>query len=152
MKKSRLTTTLRRIGDVEPFTSCTDDELAIVASNTWDHSAPAGSVLTQEGRLGREWIVIVRGTAVVRVGSDEVARLGPGDVIGEVALLDQGVRTATVVAETPVEALVASAPEFDRILARVPSVSRAMLVGLARRLRAADDRLVAGSAGLAATA
>ena len=151
MKKPR-TATLRRIGDVEPFTSCTDDELAIVASNTWDHSAPAGAVLTQEGRLGREWIVIVRGTAVVRVGSDEVARLGPGDVIGEVALLDQGVRTATVVAETPVEALVASAPEFDRILARVPSVSRAMLVGLARRLRAADDRLVAGAAGLAATA
>lgn len=150
--KTHRTTTLRRIGAVEPFTSCTDEELALVAGNTWDHHAPAGTVLTEEGRSAREWIVIVRGTAVVRVGTEEVARLGPGDVIGEVALLDRGVRTATVVAETPVDALVASAPEFDRILARVPSVSRAMLVGLARRLRAADDRMVAAAPGLAATA
>ena len=148
MKSKHHPATLRRIADVEPFTTCTDEELAIVASNTWDHRAPAGSTLTEEGRPGREWLVIVRGTAVVRVGTSEVARLGPGDVVGEVALLDQGARTATVVAETPVEALVASTAEFDRILARVPAVSRAMLVGLARRLRSADDHLLA--AGLAA--
>jgi CRP/FNR family transcriptional regulator, cyclic AMP receptor protein len=146
MKKPR-PAILRRIRDVEPFSSCTDEELEVVARNTSDHHAAAGAVLTEEGRLGREWIVIVRGSAVVRVGTSEVARLGPGDVIGEVALLDRGVRTATVVAETDVEALVASAAEFDRILDRVPAVSRALVVALARRLRDADALLRPRAAG-----
>lgn len=144
MKKPR-SATIRRLRGVRPFAACTDDELSIIASNTWDHRAPAGAVLTEEGRAGREWIVIVRGSAVVRVGTSEVARLGPGDAVGEVALLDRGVRTATVVAETDVEALVASAPEFDRILARVPAVSRALLDALARRLRDTDGLLAPGA-------
>ena len=139
--------TLRRIRDVEPFSSCTDEELAVIAGNTCDHRAPAGTVLAEEGRVGREWIVLVRGSAVVRVGRREVARLGPGDVIGEVALLDHGIRTATVVAETDVETLVASAPEFDRILDRVPAVARSLVVALARRLRDTDALLTPGPAG-----
>jgi CRP-like cAMP-binding protein len=144
--------TLRRIRDVEPFTTCTDQELAIVANNTWDHRARAGSVLTERGGPAREWIVIVRGSASVRVGASEVARLGPGDVVGEVGLLDRGVRTATVVAETDVEALVASTTEFDRILAHVPAVSRSMLSSLARRLRQADDLLASCPGGPQAVA
>lgn len=140
-----LPTSIRALRSLPPFAACTDDELAFVAARIGEHRASAGDVLTAEGRTGREWIVIVEGTAVVRVGSAVTARLGPGDVVGEVALLDHGPRTATVVAETDVEAVVASAAEFTEILVGVPSVARSLLVSLAQRLRAADDRLVRGS-------
>lgn len=129
---------LRRTAHLPPFDACTDAELAFIASRTNDHHARAGDVLAHEGRRGREWIVLVEGTALVTVGGTEVARLGPGDPIGELSLLDDGVRTATVVAETDVEVLVASASEFTEIVAGVPAVARALLVALARRLRATD--------------
>ena len=133
-----LSATARRVRRVPPFSECSDDELAIVVNNTNDHRAAPGAILTEEGRSGREWIVIMSGSAVVRVCGSIVARLGPGDVIGEVALLDHGVRTATVIAETEVTALVANTAEFDRILTYVPSVTRSLLATLARRVRAAD--------------
>jgi len=139
-----LPASLQRIRDVEPFSTCTDAELAFIADHTWDHRAAPGDVLTQEGRLGREWIVIVEGTAVVRVDGLEVARLGPGDAIGEMALLDHGTRTATVVAATELDTLVSSAAEFAQILAAVPSVARSLLVSLARRLRDTNDLLTPG--------
>lgn len=135
---------LRRLRDLPPFAACTDDELAFVAARIGEHRAHPGDVLTEEGRTGREWVVLVEGSAVVRVGSHVLTRLGPGDVVGEVALLDHGSRTATVVAETEVEALVSSAEEFTQILTGVPAVARALLVSLAGRLRAADDLLVHG--------
>ncbi len=136
-----LPTSFQRIRSLRPFAACSDRELAFIVDRTCEYRAPAGDVLTAEGRTGREWIVLVEGTAVVRVGTDVVARLGPGDAIGEVALLDHGPRTATVVAETDVEVLVASAAEFTEILASVPAVARTILVDLATRLRAADELL-----------
>lgn len=142
-----LSPTASRIRDVQPFSACSDDELAIVANNTNDHRAAPGAVLAREGRIGREWIVIVSGSAVVRVCGSEVARLGPGDVIGEVALLDHGPRTATVVADTEVEALVSTNAEFDRILTHAPSVTRSLLGSLARRVRAADELITASDRG-----
>lgn len=136
---------LLRLRELPPFSGCTDDELRFVGARTGEHLARAGDALTEQGRTGREWIVIVRGTAVVRVGSGPVTRLGPGDVVGEVALIDHGSRTATVVAETDVEAIVASATEFAEILVGVPAVARSLLVSLAARLRAADDLLARGA-------
>jgi CRP/FNR family cyclic AMP-dependent transcriptional regulator len=138
-----LPSSLQRLRDLPPFSSCTPSELAFVDDRIWDYRATAGEVLTAEGRTGRELIVIVEGTAVIRVGSREVARLGPGDVVGEVALLDHGSRTATVIAETDVDALVAGSAEFAEILSAVPAVARALLVALARRVRAADELLAA---------
>lgn len=138
-----LPSSLQRLRDLQPFSSCTEAELSYIADRMIDHHAAAGDVLAAEGRTGRELIVIVDGTAVICVGGREVARLGPGDVIGEVALLDHGSRTATVVAETDLEAVVSSAAEFAQILAAVPAVARSLLVALARRLRAADDLLLA---------
>lgn len=134
-------TLLRRLRSIPPFAHCTDDELDAVARNTCDHHAEPGSVLTRAGSTGREWILVVSGTAVVRVGGRDVAHLGPGDAVGEIALLDHGPRTATVVAETHVEALVASAAEFDRLVDEVPAMSRLLLIGLARRLRHADEAI-----------
>lgn len=140
MIRTPLPPKLRQIQSLPPFEACTPAELAFVAHHLSDHHAAPGDHLTVEGRSGREWVVIVEGTAVVRSGADEIARLGPGDAFGEIALLDDGPRTATVVADTAVVSLVASLPEFRAILDVVPSVGRRVLTTMATRLRDADER------------
>ncbi len=134
--------TIERLRHVTLFSACTYDELALISSRTSPHHATAGDVLTREGRIGHEFIVIVAGTAQVLVGDRQVAVLGPGDFFGEIALLDDGPRTATVVAETDLDVEVASQREFAELVAGAPSLARKLLVGLARRLRDADEHLL----------
>jgi CRP-like cAMP-binding protein len=81
-----------------------------------------GDVLCHEGRLGREAFVIISGEVEVSRGSEHLATLGAGAVVGEMALLDRAPRTATVTAAGTVEALVMSAQEFASLLT-VPTVS-----------------------------
>lgn len=134
---------VQQLRSLRPFVACTDADLSYIDRRLAGSTARAGDLLTSEGEAGREMVVIVEGSAVIYVGTRLVARLGPGDVIGEVALLDHDSRTATAIAETDVVALVASASEFAEILAHVPAVARALLIELARRLRAVDEVLLA---------
>lgn len=73
-------------------------------------------VLCREDRIGREAFVIASGTAAVTRGDAHVADVGPGDVVGELALLDHTLRSATVVATGPVTAYVMNSQEFDAVL------------------------------------
>jgi CRP-like cAMP-binding protein len=75
-----------------------------------------GDVLCVEGRLGREAFVIISGEVEVSRGSEHLATLGDGAVVGEMALLGRGPRTATVTAAGDVEALVMNAQEFASLL------------------------------------
>jgi CRP-like cAMP-binding protein len=75
-----------------------------------------GDILCEEGKLGREAFVIVSGEVEVSRGAAHLATLGGGSVVGELALLGHGPRTATVTAAGAVEALVMSAQEFASIL------------------------------------
>jgi len=71
-----------------------------------------GDVLCLEGHVGRQAFIIVSGTAQVSRGDELIATVGPGDVVGELALLGDGYRRASVTAIEPVRALVMSAQEF----------------------------------------
>ena len=102
-----------------------------------------GEVLVEEGTVGREFVVIADGTAVVTVGGETIARVGPGDFVGEVAMLDRGYRTASVVAETDMVVEICGTSEFAALLAGAPTLTRKLLIGLAQRLRTADERLTA---------
>ena len=102
---------------------------------------PAGKVVTSEGQPGREFVVILEGKATVSINGTEIATLGRGDFFGEIALLDGGPRTATVVADTDLVARVISYAEFSQMLEDVPTMARKLLVGVAARLRDADVRL-----------
>jgi CRP/FNR family transcriptional regulator, cyclic AMP receptor protein len=97
---------------------------------------PAGSVLCREGEAGAEFFVLESGTVAVQVGGSQVATLGPGDFFGELALLDAGPRTATVVAETEVHVLVVSRQEFGGLLDQEPQLAVRMLPAIGARLRA----------------
>jgi CRP/FNR family cyclic AMP-dependent transcriptional regulator len=76
-----------------------------------------GDVLCREGQFGRQAFILVSGTAVVSRGDEVLATVGPGDLVGELALLGDGRRTASVTAVEPVRALVMSAQEFNSVLA-----------------------------------
>jgi CRP/FNR family transcriptional regulator, cyclic AMP receptor protein len=76
-----------------------------------------GDVLCLEGHLGRQAFIIVSGTAQVSRGDELIATVGPGDIVGELALLGDGHRRASVTAIEPVKALVMSAQEFASLRA-----------------------------------
>src|ERR1700751_1675183 len=75
-----------------------------------------GAVLTPEGRPGKEFFVVKGGQATCTVRGTSLARFQPGDFFGEMALLDGGPRTATVTADTLMELVVYSSPEFRSML------------------------------------
>jgi CRP-like cAMP-binding protein len=86
-------------------------------------------------------MVMVDGTARVEIGGQTIATIGPGEFFGEIALLDGGPRTATVIAETDTVAEVIGQREFSGLVEDSPHLAKKLLVGLARRLRAADVQL-----------
>jgi CRP-like cAMP-binding protein len=101
-----------------------------------------GDVLCDEGHVGREAFIIVSGTAEVSRGDEVLATVGPGDIVGELALLGEGRRTASVTAVEPVRALVMSPQEFASVLA-LPGVDEEI-----RRIAA--DRLAVAAVPVAA--
>jgi CRP/FNR family cyclic AMP-dependent transcriptional regulator len=104
---------------------------------------PAGKVLTREGEPGREFFVVVDGRARATLGSrTRVDPLGPGSSFGEMSLLDQGPRSATVEAETDMRLHVLDARGFSALISEVPSVARKVLRVMAERLRVAEREAV----------
>jgi CRP/FNR family cyclic AMP-dependent transcriptional regulator len=95
---------------------------------------PAGKVLTREGQQGYEFVIVLEGEVDVRHEDRVVAARGPGEYVGEIALLDKRPRTATVVATTPVSVEVLSRPEFMSLLAQEPELSEQILATMAQRL------------------
>ncbi len=91
-----------------------------------------------EGASGAAFFVITDGQASVMVHGEERARLGPGDHFGEIALLDEGVRSATVIAETDLRCYGLTPWEFRPFVEEHPRVAWKLLQALARRLRTTD--------------
>jgi CRP-like cAMP-binding protein len=98
---------------------------------------PAGKVLTRLDDVGQEFFVIITGEARVMRGEQRLAHLGPGSFFGEMALLDGGKRSATVVTDTAVEVFVLSEREFADLLRQSQTVGQNMLRIMSQRLRAA---------------
>jgi CRP/FNR family cyclic AMP-dependent transcriptional regulator len=124
------------------FSGCTADELELIDQAADELDVPAGKVLMQQDAQGREAVVVVSGTASVSRGGEVIATVGPGDCVGELALLDGGLRTATVTALEPMVVQVISSVRFGPLLADVPSLSTKLLASVASQLRSLDDRLV----------
>jgi CRP/FNR family cyclic AMP-dependent transcriptional regulator len=117
---------------------CTDDQLRKVAALVDEISVDEGHQLIAEGATTNEVFVIVEGWAAVMTGDEPVAALGPGELVGELAILDGGPRSATVIAKTPMQLLVISAKAFDDFV-EIPPVGRALSKTLAGRVRRAES-------------
>ena len=94
--------------------------------------------MTSEGTGGAGFFVITEGSATVCVGGEARASLGPGDYFGEIALIDEGTRSATITAATDVTAYGRTSWEFKPFVEDHPQVAWALLKTLAQRLRAAQ--------------
>ena len=116
------------------FAGLSRAELASVAAVADELDFPAGKELTREGGRGREFFVLLEGTADVKRKGRRVNRLGAGDFFGEIALVSRSPRTATVVTTSPVRALVVTDRAFRMLLERSPQIQMKVLEALAERL------------------
>jgi CRP/FNR family transcriptional regulator, cyclic AMP receptor protein len=122
-----------------PFFDGFDDaELDRVAALADDVEADAGAILTEQGKPGQECFIIRGGTANVYVGGEHINTLGPGTVVGEMALISNRPRSATVVAETPMQLLSLDTADFRTLLEELPKAGRAVMALLEERLRQAN--------------
>lgn len=104
------------------FANCTEaeiQEIAAIADELW---LPAGRELTHEGAYGQEFVVIAAGSVAVYKRGEQVATLGPGGFVGEIALLTGRPRTATVVSTSSVKVLVIARHRFLTLVDRLPGV------------------------------
>lgn len=118
------------------LSACTSRELPEIANLGANVEVPDGRTLTEQGRPGREFFLLVDGKARCLVDGGQVAQFGPGDFFGEMALLERGPRQATVVADGPAQVLVLDGREFDALLEASPSIARKLLHAFAERERA----------------
>jgi CRP-like cAMP-binding protein len=131
---------LDHLASVPLFTGFTTAELRDVAKATVELNLDQGKEFVSQGEVGREAFIIVEGTADVLRSGTKIATLGPGAVVGELALLDHGPRTASVVAATPLTVLVLGPREFSGLLDEVPTLTHKILANLATKVRELDSQ------------
>jgi CRP-like cAMP-binding protein len=127
------------IRSVPLFSRCTRKELEAIAAEADELVVPDGRQLTRQGEKGTEFIVIVEGSADVEEDGRIVNRLGDGDFVGEIALISDVPRTATVTTTSRTLALILTDRAFRRVVKQVPSVQGSLLKALTERLQS-DDR------------
>ena len=118
------------------FAGCSKAELQRVASLADELDLAEGATLIREGERGREFIVVVDGTVRVTRKGKKVRDLGAGDFIGEIALVSDVPRTATVTATSPVRLLVVTDRAFRALIEQTPSIATKVLQSLGDRLYA----------------
>jgi CRP/FNR family cyclic AMP-dependent transcriptional regulator len=116
------------------FDGLSRKELAQLARVSEDIEVEPGTVLTKEGDIGHEFFVIVDGKVKITRKGRRVSIRGGGDFVGEIALIEDVPRTATVTAETPVRLFVLTRRDFRHLLDEQPTVERKVMRVLARRL------------------
>jgi len=122
------------IKGVPLFAECSRKHLNEIAGIADEIDLREGKELTTQGRPGREFFVLIDGTADVKKGNRRVNKMGPGDFFGEIALVTQRPRTATVVATSPVRALVITDRSFRTLLQHQPEIQGKVMSALAARL------------------
>ena len=120
------------------FEGLSRKELVLLARVTEDLEVPAGEVLCREGEtgqeFGQEFFVIVEGKTDVTSKGKRVATRGGGDFVGEIALLEDTKRNATVTAKTPLRLFVLTRQDFRRLVNENRSIERKVMQALARRV------------------
>jgi len=122
------------------FTGLGDRELKQIAQSMKERTFSAGDRVTEEGKGGIGFFVIGEGTAKVSVGGAEVRTFGPGDYFGEIALIADVDRTATITAESDLRCFGMTSWDFRPLVESNASIAWNMLQVMAERLKEAQAR------------
>jgi CRP/FNR family cyclic AMP-dependent transcriptional regulator len=134
--------TVDRLKQVDQLRDCTRAQLEEVARLAERVQVGEGEVLAREGRIGREFFLILAGRVEVTQNGRRVNALGPGDFFGELAAMNPGPRNATVTAVSDLDVLIIGPREFAA-MADIQGFRDALIKSMASRLRAMDARLAA---------
>jgi CRP/FNR family transcriptional regulator, cyclic AMP receptor protein len=122
------------IRQVPLFSHCSKNDVKAIAQIADEIDLDEGTEMTREGAAGREFFVLLEGSAEVERGGEKVNALGAGDFFGEIALISEEPRTATVRASSPVRALVITARSFRRLIDEQPEIKTSVMQAMADRL------------------
>jgi CRP-like cAMP-binding protein len=124
-----------RIRAIRLFSGMTDEQLAAILAIATEVTVPAGRTIARQGDVGNGLFLVETGTVRVVRDGETIATLGPGEWFGELAVLDRGLRVASVIAEEPVTCLAIAAWDAERLLLAEPELALALLRTLAARQR-----------------
>ena len=136
MTKKQKVSWLRK---VPMFAEMSPRALGLIADKVTEIEFPAGRYIVRQGQVGTGFYLVVDGRVRVERGGEALNRLGPGEIFGELSLLDQMPRMAHVMAEEPTVCLGLASWDFTRLLERNPKITLSILREVARRLRAASN-------------
>jgi CRP/FNR family transcriptional regulator, cyclic AMP receptor protein len=132
---------LQHLAAVPLFSQCNKEQLKEIGQVADELSVPAGTVLTRQGDPAFQLFVILKGTAAVTRDGQPIATIGAGQFVGEMALLTNTPRTATVTAENDLDVLVLTQAGLHQLLDDIPGLAKHLLFEVANRLvSAAPDR------------
>lgn len=123
------------LAEIGIFSELSKRELKSVARLMTELELKDGATLTRQGEPGREFMIISSGTAKVEIDDVTVAHLGPGDFLGELAVISGTPRTATVTATSPMIVEILNRREFMALLDESATLGRKILVGAVKRLQ-----------------
>jgi CRP-like cAMP-binding protein len=123
-----------RMKNIPIFSELSKKELRTVSRLMTEIDVKEGRALTREGEVGREFMIILEGNAVVRRGGRKIASLGPGDFLGELAVLSGAPRTADVIASSDMVLETLNRREFMSLLDESAAIAKKVLIGAVKRL------------------
>lgn len=123
------------------FANCSADEIATIARAAKPSHFEPGQIIVTQGTPGQAFYLVTSGRVEILRDGRSLGAFGPGDFFGEMSLLDQAPRSATIRAIEPTECLMLSSWDFKALLERHPSIAIKLLEVLSRRLRVADERI-----------
>lgn len=120
---------------------CDAQVIEAIAAASGEQEFAADQAIVRQGQIGNGLYVVVSGAVRIVAGSEELARLGPGDFFGELSVIDQQPRNASAYAEGPTVCLALASWDLIAMLEQDPGLAMNLLRQLAGRLRRADERL-----------
>lgn len=133
-------TQLEHLKSVPMFAGCSKRELQAILKAGDEIVMTAGTLIVDQGQMGREAFVLLEGSVIVRRNGRKVTTLGPGAVVGELSLLDHGPRTASVICETECTLFVLDQRHFRNVIEQNPQIAMKLLGTLAGHIRNLDRR------------
>jgi len=123
------------------FANCTPSEIDAIVAVAQESGFQAGQIIVTQGTPGQAFYLILSGRVEIVRDGQSLGAFGPGDFFGEMSLLDQAPRSATIKALEPTLCMMLSSWDFKALLEQHPSIAVKLLEILSRRLRVADERL-----------